>query len=56
MKNTRFAIAAALLLAVVVAAFALYAQNAQAPSVKRNIVLKQDMTTFPGHEAVMAQV
>ena len=55
MKNTGFAIAAALLLAVV-ATFALYAQNAQAPSVKRNIVLKQDMTTFPGHEAVMALV
>ena len=42
---------------MVVAAFAQYEQNSQAPpSVKRNIVLKQDMTTFPGHEAVMALV
>jgi quercetin dioxygenase-like cupin family protein len=57
MKTTRFAIAAAFLLAVAVAAFALYAQTSQAPAaVKRNIVLKQDMTTFPGHEAVMALV
>ena len=56
MRNTRFAVAAALLLVAVVAAFAMYAQTSQAPAaVKRNIVLKQDMT-FPGHEAVMALV
>ncbi|MBZ5511415.1 MAG: cupin domain-containing protein [Acidobacteriia bacterium] len=56
MRNTRFAVAAALLLVAVVAAFAMYAQTSQAPAaVKRNIVLKQDMT-IPGHEAVMALV
>ena len=41
MRNTRFAVAAAFLLAAVVAVFAQYAQNSQAPAaVKRNIVLK----------------
>ncbi len=55
MRNTRF-VAAAFLLAAVAAAFAMYAQNSQAPAaVKRNIVFKQDMI-FPGHEAVMALV
>jgi quercetin dioxygenase-like cupin family protein len=56
MRNKCFAVAAAFLLAAVVAAIAMYAQTSQPPAaVKRNIVLKQDMT-FPGHEAVMALV
>jgi quercetin dioxygenase-like cupin family protein len=56
MRNKRYAVAAAFLLAAVVAAIAMFAQTSQPPvGVKRNIVLKQDMT-FPGHEAVMAQV
>ena len=56
MRNTRIAVATAFLLAAVVAAFAMYAQNSHAPAaVKRNILLKQDMT-IPGREAVMALV
>ena len=54
MRKIRFALAAAGLLAAV-AMFAQYAQKAQAPSVTRKIVFKQDMT-IPGREAVMALV
>jgi quercetin dioxygenase-like cupin family protein len=55
MSKLRLTLAAALLLAAVAATFAIYAQNTQAASVKRNIVFKQDMT-IPGREAVMALV
>ncbi|MBZ5648235.1 MAG: cupin domain-containing protein [Acidobacteriia bacterium] len=56
MRKPRAAFAAAFVVAVLVGTFAIQAQNApQAPTVKRNILLKQDMKT-PGYEAVMASV
>jgi quercetin dioxygenase-like cupin family protein len=47
---------AAVVLAILVGLSGIQAQNApSAPAVKRNVVLKQDMT-IPGREAVMAWV
>lgn len=53
MKTKRTGIFAAVVALGIAGGLALDAQ--QSPQVKRNIVLKQDMT-IPGHEAVMALV
>ena len=56
MRKPPAAIAAAFVVAALVGTLAIQAQNApQAPTVKRNVLLKQDMKT-PGYEAVMAAV
>ena len=56
MRKPRAAVAAGFVVAVLLGTLAIQAQYApQAPTVKRNILLKQDMKT-PGYEAVMASV
>ena len=56
MRTTNAAFAAVLVVAGLAGTLAIHGQSApQAPAVKRNILLKQDMKT-PGYEAVMAAV
>ena len=56
MKKLGFTVVTVLVLIVVAGFAGVLAQNApSAPAVKRNLVLKQDMT-IPGREAIMAWV